>query len=544
MSRPRPTPRTIEEFTEDRTVRRLAGALDALDAALADDPLEPPPPLQPDDLIPPGNRGVRPKLPLEALELARQVYYLQHANFRECARAIIAAGLSDTDDVVQVTERLQTFWRRMRWQKRSSRSMIALRDVNNGGGLYRGDRVCKGKASGNGRAPKGKPCELTPVNDSDYCFQHDPRPEYAEIRRRQGEILARSREADMVPVEPFQRWCERKRRAMLADAQAAGTAHPNQRGWRLLADLLHLDASSMGRIMDGRHNGGRMRKGEGPSRLIRATTVARYLEPAGVTFQDVYGYDPPEAGFRSYLVCPKCSGRKEAGSETCRACFEATRGELCTYVNLTNGVRCNVHTKHESGVCQKHRRVLERRANPRPRPGREPFLTPPMVIAALGEYRDVPVHQWVSARLWQYDAAGVRSAYLSQKSLVGALVKYFAKRGWRTADDAARAYDELVAEHGPQPFPTEPVDGLADVAMIPAAPFVEWLTAHAEEAGSYKALAQITGASADKVSKWIRGVGVGAGKTTVRRFTVERALEGWNRAYGTTTTFTDLYGAA
>jgi hypothetical protein len=136
-------------------------------------------------------RGVVPRLGADAFEMARKVYYLNHGSMMDAARAIIAAGLSDTRDLVQVRERLQTWWARERWPKRQTTQTFAIRDAAHDGGLYRSERLCIGQASGNGPAPKGKKCGQSALRDSDYCLHHDPRPEYVEARRRQATRLAR-----------------------------------------------------------------------------------------------------------------------------------------------------------------------------------------------------------------------------------------------------------------------------------------------------------------------------------------------------------------
>jgi hypothetical protein len=119
--------------------------------------------------------------------------------------------------------------------------------------------------------------------------------------------------------------------------------------------------------------------------------------------------------------------------------------------------------------------------------------------------------------------------------LAGSLVKQFRKRAWSTAADAASAHVALVAEHGEVSWPQR--DGQVELeaaGMVPFAPFAEWLTARQEELGSYAQLARRVRMNPDNISKWLRGV---VEKTTVRRATVDQALDAW----GDGTTFTDLY---
>lgn len=541
--------RTGLEHAEQQAAARRAGALDAFAEALSESTvLDVPPPVQDEDLNPPGNRGLRPKMPAEAYELARQVYYLQHGTLRDAARAVIAAGLTGPmesvhcDEVTTVHERLQTWWGTRGWAKRATETTFAIRDANNDGGLYRAEVLCVGEATGSGPAPKGKACTQSPLSDSRYCFHHDPRPEYVEKRRVQAQRLAEGRRADMVPVRPFQRWLNTKRLELLALERERRAVHPNNLGWGLLAAAMKVDQSVLLRIMKNEGSGGRARAGKRTT-TIRASTVVRYVEPIGVTFLEVYGFEAPGSTYAE-LVCPGCGGEKNHGSQVCRRCYDREHsGIQCAYVTRLER-RCTVRTKHASVYCAKCRKIVER--VPRPRPGRAGYVTPLMTILALSEYRDVPVMQWVAARMWQYDAAGVRHTFANQKSLTGSLVKLFRRHGWETAADAERAHTRLVAEHGSAPFPERPVDpGVADVSLVPLTPFIEWLKARKAEAGSYKELSARTGINADNISKWLRGVGVGAEKTTVRRFTVERAIEGWNRGRATSggSTFADLYGA-
>lgn len=524
--------RTAEEFQERLAVQRRAGALEAFGEALdeSEAALTIPPPVQ---RVRQRRPGVRPKLSAAAFELARQVYYLQHGTLADCARAIVAAGLSDTTNVTTVRERLDTWWARMQWPRRSTRSTFAIRDANNDGGLYRSQRRCVDVATGNGPAPKGKACAQSALPDSDYCFQHDPRPEYVQARRRQAERLREGRLVGMVALAPFQRWCDRERRRLLAEARASGPVHPNATGWRLLADAMDVDQSVLGRLMQGKHSAA----GRPLVTRIKAETVARYVAPLGVEFRDVYGCDPPQRTGNAGLTCPRCGGRKNHESTTCRDCYEADQGVRCSYVNR-RGKRCTVLTAHPSGFCAKCRRIVER--IPKPRRGRQSHITTAMLILALGEYRDVPVMAWVAQRMWAVDASGVQRAFAHRKSLTGALVKQFRKRGWNTAQAAERAYEKLIAEHGPVPWPEGNATQVGADGMVPLEPFKAWLVDRKAEVGSYKRLAARTGLNADNISQWLRGVGVGAGKVTIRRATVDAALQAW----GDGTTFADLYAEA
>lgn len=480
--------------------------------------------------IRPGRGGLIPKLGAEAFEMARKVYYLNHGSMMDAARAIIAAGLSDTTDLVQVRERLQTWWARERWPKRQTTQTFAIRDAVHDGGLYRSERLCIGEASGNGPAPKGKKCGQSALRDSDYCFHHDPRPEYIEARRRQAARLARSRGADMVPLDPFCRWMQRERRRLLAEARRRGDVHPNNTGWSLLAAWMQIDQTLIGRMLEGRHNGAAKRKGR-RKRTIRASTVVRYLGPTGISFAAIYGFEPPPRRDPRATTCPSCGGRKGYGSQLCRPCHDAA-GSPCSYVNRA-GRRCNVPTKHPSGICAKCRKITERVH--KPRTGRPSFVSIPILILALGEYRDIPVHAWVARRMWATNAGGVRDVFKSQKSLVGSLVKQFAKRGIATTTQAEAAYVRLTAHHGAIEWPTTDTSRLEVAGIVPFAPFGQWLAMRHRELGSYKAVGDRLHMNPDNISKWLRGVP--QPKLAVRRATVDHALALWNDG----TNFRDVY---
>lgn len=507
-----------------RRARALQALTDAVDSSIEE--FEVPAPVTE---VRPGRSGAVPKLGAEAFEMARKVYYLNHGSMTDAARAIIAAGLSDTTDLVQVRERLQTWWARERWPKRSTAQTFAIRDAAHDGGLYRSERLCIGRASGNGPAPKGKKCGQSALRDSDYCFHHDPRPEYVEARQRDAARLAKSRGADMVPLEPFCKWMQRERRRLIAEAKSRGDVHPNNTGWSLLAAWMQIDQTLIGRMLEGRHNGAAKRQGR-RKRTIRASTVVRYLGPTGISFAAIYGFEPPPKRDPQAMTCPSCGGRKRNGSKLCRSCHD-TAGSPCSYINRA-GRRCNVLTKHPSGICAKCRKITERVH--KPREGRPSFLSIPMLILALGEYRDIPVHAWVARRMWATNAGGVRDVFKSQKSLCGSLVKQFAKRGVATTTQAEAAYVRLTAQHGAVEWPTTDSD-LEVAGMVPFSPFGQWLAGRCRELGSYKAVGDRLQMNPDDISKWLRGVP--QPKLTVRRATVDHALASWNDG----TDFKEIY---
>lgn len=480
------------------------------------------------------DREVMPKLTAQAVELARQVYYLQHGSVADAARAVIAAGLADTDDFGRVYGRLRVWWKRESWPKRSARAIVRIRDAGHDGGLYRGERSCQGTTTGNGLAPAGKPCSQTALPGSDYCAQHDPRPEYVERRRRQGQLFLERRSADMVPVEPFQEWMDRTRREMLERARASREPPgPRSAGWGLLADHLGVSATAISRVMRGTHNGDARLRGRETVSTIRARTVVRYLDGTGVSFHEVYGYDPPEAAGATQTVCPSCGLEKNPESKTCLACYEQSRGSRCAFVNRA-GRRCTVTTSHQSGYCYQCRKVVER--VPRPRIGKVTWVSDEMLALALSSYVEVPVIASAAARMWACDAAGVRSVFKSRQSLESGLVKRLAKLGISDMQAAAAVRDELADTRGPVVWPDDDRGALTYATMLPLAPFGDWLAERHREIGSYQLLAQRTGLNADRLSQWIRRGGSGE----VARRTVERAL----RSFDDGTTLADLYPGA
>lgn len=480
--------------------------------------------------------GRLPILPAEAFELARQVYYLQHGNIRDCARAIIAAGLSDTDNLVTVSERLQSWWHREDWPKRDMRQLVTIRDANHDGGLYRG-RVCAGKTTGSGPAPEGKACTATALPDSDFCWQHDPRPEYEARRASTGQRLHQSRTKDMVPIEPFIEWTEAKRVELLERAKASGRRlDPKARGYKLLAVWLGVDQSTLQRLKD--KGTSQTRGAPTTAGRIRASTIVSYLDGTGVSFHDVYGYDPPAQRDLTHYTCPNCGGAKNHESKVCRACYDADRGVQCTYVGKYSGTRCRQRTKDPSGLCHKCRRTVQR--IPTPRTGRKSAVTDPMLLLALDEFRRFPAHAWVAAKMWACDAGGCRDVFAHQASLTGSIAYRFlavgltvVTRGKEAApvwDEVERRYAELVDAHGAPEWP--PLDRPLEAATLPVGPFAAWLRARFEEiggrhGGGYKRLCGEYGRAYAHEQRPV-----------VLRTVVDRALEKW----GDGTTFQDLYG--
>lgn len=536
------------EQLDERTTARHVNALDRLDEVLAR-PLEIPPPVTE---VRKSATGTLPLLSAEAIELARQVYYLHHGSLSAAARAILAAGLAgeiDSEDpVALVANRLKTWWRRERWPKRPVKDTFLLRDAQAGGGLFRG-RPCAGVGTGNGSLKRGQPCGQSALSDSEFCFQHDPRPEYVERRRVIGERFARARLRGLVDVGPFRDWLVSQQKRLLDEA--AGGVHFNQRGGSLLANWLGVDQSPLLRVIERGHTSARSEV-RSPGR-IRAATVVAWLERSGTTFRDLYGFDPPPARDLSGETCPECGGRRSSGSQRCRDCYERSRAQ-CAYVNR-RGERCQVFTAHESGCCSKCRRMLERRARPKlpSRRGRKSAVSARMLMLAAIAYLQLPRFGVVARRLWAANAAGCREEFRSVESLEGSLVNAFRRQGWTLGGDLRRSGSsrdevllavgeglaELEAEHGEIEFPAVRVAASEVLgAEIPIGPFRDWLTARHAEAGTFKALSERVGIADDRVAMLINRRGAGGRQTVVLRSTVERALELW----GEGETLDDLYG--
>jgi hypothetical protein len=536
-------PITAEEYDARLAAQRRTRVLAEVAEALAHE-LDVPPPVTE---VRHSTTGTRPLLGVEALELARRVYYEGYGSFRDCARAIIEAGLCEDvtrhsqDPETVIGGRLLNWWRRERWPKRPTRHTFALRDAAHEGGLFRSERLCRGLATGSGPTPRGKPCRQSAMLDSDYCWLHDPRPEYDERRRRIGAHFAVRRAADMVPVAPFQDFLERERGRLLAEASARGSVHANMRGWRYVSAELGLDASIIGRIMQGTHNGAAMRTGKGVQGMIRAKTVRKYLAGAGVSFEDLYGFEPPVVSDLSTFACPRCGGSKNSASTMCRACFE-TRGTPCPYVNR-HGRTCGILTEHPSGYCHKCRRTLSgaKRVKRPHKPPKVSLVEGPTSVLALDEYLRAPSFEWIACKLW---AAGASSGYLDRRSLACGLSKFFATRG---VDGSAPDFlARLVEHHGEPRWPARDPGLLLENLpfLVPFAPFHTWLRdCHAAVGGpargSIKLLSGYVGMDykTGQLGQWLRGVnGDGTPRMFVNRSIVERALSGWGDG-----TLLDLY---
>lgn len=510
---------TVEQYSDQRAADRQARALDRMADAMTED-LEIPPPVT--NIDHGGRSGRPPIMGAEAFELARQVYYLQFGSRLDAARAIIEAGLARPGDTeTHVAERLKNWWTRHGWPVRSYAAMVALRDANRDGGLYRSDRRCKGLTTGGGKAPAGKPCDSSPLSDSDYCKSHDPRPEYVEMRDREANARWSTRRRSMVDAEPLRCFLVDHAHRLLVEARDRGEAHSNEKtGLRRLCRINGVDQAQLQRFIDGKHH----RHPEGLHR-IQARTVERYLRGLPATFEELYGHPVP-TNIKEGTRCPDCGATMNAQASQCRSCHDAQRAR-CTYV-FKSGDRCRVTTSHESGYCQKCRRTVERVRKPRSEYAyrRSQLLTDGrLLVHMLDEYVRTPSAQWVGAVMW---AHGLRGSYNTRKTLVGQIVKVM-----RDRDDVAAWRDEAIAEHGAPDWPpvVEAIDG---VKLVPLAPYVAWLNERLDgRHGSQKALASRIGTDAEQLGTTLRGTK----GSMVSRAVVERSLTNYDDG----STFADLY---
>lgn len=407
-------------------------------------PIATPPPVTAETLDQAGRPGGERKLTAEAIELARQVYYEQYGTMAEAARAIIAAGLTDDAGPVVVADRLRTFWKSAGWQTRPRRDILALRDLQQGG-LYRSERRCAHVADGTSRIPAGSRCEHSALADGDHCAGHDPRPEYIARRAKRGAAAARGRRADLVDVEPLTAWLQQQRKRLLAEARQL---HPNQKGHGLVADLIGADPAIAGRLLRGLNPGQR-----GDPGRIRAKTVCKYLDHAGVSFTDVYGFEPP---LTRAITCPQCAGPMNAGSNLCATCHQASQGDHCTH-QFRSGRRCTVRTRRPSGLCTLHERqheAQERRARePRTRRPYQGLLSDDMLLLALDEYARFDSLQWVAHRLWDTDAHGIRRCFPSAEHVAHVLSQRANREGFRESPDVLLR--TLTERLGPPVWPDQ-----------------------------------------------------------------------------------------
>lgn len=515
-------------WTDELAAARRDRALETFSSTVIPSDLDVPDPVT---VVKRRGTGAAPKLSAEAFEMARQVYYLQLGTLQAAAEAIVAAGLSDTENVTRVRDRLTTWWKREGWPMRPHAQMLAIRDLSADGGLYRSERTCAGVATGQGVAPAGAPCNGSPLSDSEWCRQHDPRPEYVEARLREAAARSRSRQRNMVDIAPFQRWCTARAAELLAVKRAAGAAHPNSKtGMAELAAAMQVNHAHLARLLAGKHSD----PARPPVTRIRASTVTRYVSRVGATFADVYGYEHTDAPRVDRRVCA-CGARKNSESETCRSCYEAKFAQ-CTN-HFQSGRRCHENTGHASGICTKCRRQIARPRVANPRRGRVSALRGPVLAFALEAYLDQPRHAYVARRMWACNAGNVRELYANLKTFEAGLVKQFRRRELTGNRDAVSTlYEQLVAEHGQPQWPAEtapvePANGLVDFA-----PFGRWLADARSQCRTYRELADRTGLDADRISAWLRRPG---SKQTIRKSTVERAL----RTFDDGTCLTDLYPA-
>ncbi|MBN8868013.1 MAG: hypothetical protein J0H98_10710 [Solirubrobacterales bacterium] len=489
-----PTPGPPEESPDE--ARRLADALAQITAPAEGD-LQVPPPVV---AIEERKVGTKPLLTVEALELARKTYYEQGATLAETARTLLRAEVvADTNDVDKVYGRLQTWWAREGWPRRSMMDTFRIRDANHDGGLFRSNRKCIGVATGNGRAEKGAPCGESPLPDSDYCASHDPRPQYVEARKKAVEKLLAGRKATMVTIGPLAEELERRCELELTAAKAAGKkVHHNSTGRGLVAAKIGIDNTAFGRLLGQPRSDGR-----GPLTHVTVKTVLKCLAPfEDVSFEDLYGHPPPESNQCS--VCPSCGGRKTPAAKTCRTCHDdSTFSQRCRHTTRS-GRRCPVTTEHPTGYCSKCRTTIFRVRVPSTR---QSHLHPKLVLFALDAFQTVPTLAGVARRIWATNAADVRAVYTTRRTLESGLVKTFRNHRWTSCTYAAeQARLRLEVDHGPVAWPE--ILGDEDIGgTLQAGPFIGWLRVQVAAAGTFKEAGKRTGLNPDLISQLIRHEG-------------------------------------
>ena len=126
-----------------------------------------------------------------------------------------------------------------------------------------GRPICKGvKLQPPG---KGSPCEHHALEDSEYCYSHDPR---RELERQAACAKMRARGVYREPVLPaplFAAWLEQLRHEL--------------GGWKYVAALVGADQSQVHRW------------GTGQTRRVAVRVVRRSAENAGTTLEAIYGPD-------------------------------------------------------------------------------------------------------------------------------------------------------------------------------------------------------------------------------------------------------------
>lgn len=513
---PRRTSRDPQRYALEAENRRRARALEQVLALPDLDQAPPPPTLQ--DI--PARNGRMPLLSLQALTLAHRVYYGESGSLTDAARAIIAAGLSDTDSLTRVTDRLRTWWARQRWPTRPARASVTLRDIAHDGGLIRSPRTCQQRTTGNGRAPAGKICGQNALKDSDFCHHHDPRPQYVARRAEHARRLAAARTGDLIDLGPFRAWCQQRRLELLAQADSP---HRNDRGWGRLAAELGTSTTVLLRVMHGTHN-----RDPAKRDLIRARTLRAYLTDTPVSFHDLYGPDTPTSpGASASAPCPGCGAPKDRTATRCLACHRAQQ-QQCTHVDH-RGLRCPTRTADPSARCAQHRRPLGPR---RPRPGRPSALTDEVLLHALTLMRPGQSWRHTAEILWTRNPADVRTAYRDPKALAQAITRKVRALTGEDPDRIEQLRDQLTHTLGQPVLPEPSPDAQNPISQfVPAGPLRAALAARPDLTHAH--LSRSTGISVDVLSR-IHGSQRRRAHRVHRR-TATRLLEAlqipWSTAY-------------
>jgi hypothetical protein len=217
------------------------------------------------------------------------------------ARRLYAAGLSMRQvaaelhpqtsyaTVATCAEALYRHFRRRGWKLRPQRQATAARSHKHGRkprqhsraehNAYRrwlaeqrgwsalhgpGRPLCKGVK----RNPpdQGAPCGLRTLEDSDYCYAHDPR---RELQRQAATARARARRASTaaLPAAPFVAWLQQ--------------LHAELGAWARVGERIGMSTAQA-------HRWGRGRRGQ-PLTQVRLPVVERSADHAGTTVAAIYG---------------------------------------------------------------------------------------------------------------------------------------------------------------------------------------------------------------------------------------------------------------
>jgi hypothetical protein len=129
-----------------------------------------------------------------------------------------------------------------------------------------GRPICKGVKT---QPPgKGKPCQHHALEDSEYCFQHDPRYEQ-QRQTATAKMRARLPKQSMLPAAPFVAWLR--------------AIHAELGSWKRVGEHIGLEATQANRWANGKGTNGE------PLAQVSRRVVKRSATNAGTTIAAIYG---------------------------------------------------------------------------------------------------------------------------------------------------------------------------------------------------------------------------------------------------------------